>query len=140
MLCSVSKSQEMATLDSFIKEQLKYLWAVKQIQFDHFYIHSQDSISRLLGKIPDKFDEEPLENDDNPGPILLDKTVNNAKEQLSSMAGLLHLESGDNNKARAIKEHMSQHFGLSLEEVRKWKLNEADNHMGYITYKLMDLI
>ena len=96
----------MATSDSFIKEELKDLWAVKPIQFDNFYIHSQDSIKRLLAKIPDSFTEEPLENYDNPGPILLDKTVNNAKEEVSSTAALLHLKSRDNNKARAIKEHM----------------------------------
>ena len=130
----------MATSDSFIKQELKDLWAVKPIQFDHFYIHSQDSINRLLAKIPDKFADEPLENDDNPGPILLDKTVNNAKEEVSSTCGLLHLKSGDNNKARAIKEHMRDQLGLSLEEVKKLKLNEADNHMGYITYELLNVI
>ena len=48
----------MATSDSFIKQELKDLWAVKPIQFDHFYIHSQDSINRLLPEIPDKFAEE----------------------------------------------------------------------------------
>ena len=147
LLCNVccvvyqnpKKSQEMATSDSFIKQELKDLWAVKPIQFDPFYIHLLDSINRLLAKIPEKFAEEPLENGDNPGPILLDKTVNNAKEEDSSTSALQHLKSGD-NKARAIKEHMSNNLGLSLEEVKKLKLNEADNHMGYITYELLNVI
>ena len=75
-------------LQTLIKQELKDLWAVKPIQFDHFYLHSHDSINRLLAKISDKFADEPLEN--NPGPILLDKTVNNVKEEVSSKYALLH--------------------------------------------------
>ena len=66
------------------------------------------------------------------GPPPLDKTVNSAREEVSSTAALLHSKSEDNNKAKAIKEHMREHLGLSLEEVRKCKLNDADKHIGYI--------
>ena len=49
-------------------------------------------------------------------------------------------EVGGQQQSRAIKEHMWDNLGLSLEEVKKLKLNEADNHMGYITYDLLNVI
>lgn len=120
----------MATSDSFIKQELKDLWSVDPMNFKYFYINSQESIDTLLNKIPHKFGDEALDSGENPGPPPLDKTVNNPKEVFHT-ASLLHLKSGD-NKAKVIKEHMREHLGLALEEVRKYKLNGADKYIRYI--------
>ena len=112
-----------------MKKGLSKLWQQEPVTFTNFAIVSSDEVISLVDKMPAKFGEKSqfLESQGNKAA----KSIEIRGIEASEEATLLHLKSGDNDKAAVLSEYIKMKYKRSLDMVRNI-LFTTKNLLGYI--------
>ena len=99
-----------------VKKGLSKLWQQEPVTFENFAIVSSEELIHLVDKMPAKFAEKSqfLESQANKAA----KSIEIRGIEASEEATLLHLKSGDNDKAAVLSEYIKMKYKRSLDMVR----------------------
>ena len=96
-----------------VKKGLSKLWQQEPVTFENFAIVSSEELIHLVDKMPAKFGEK--------SQFLESQAIKAAKSteirgiEASEEATLLHLKSGDNDKAAVLSEYIKMKYKRSLD-------------------------
>ena len=106
-------------MSSDINKGLKTLWKAEPLKFHDFQFVSYPDALHLILHLPKKYFKTAMFLDDNiqkpPKPA---KSPVNKSLETSEWADILLLNSGDNDKAQFIYEHINNNYNRTLEKVK----------------------
>ena len=115
-----------------MREGLSKLWEQELVTFAKFAIVSpEEELINLVQKMPDKFAEKSQFPESQANKATTARSVEIRGIEASEEATLLHLKSGDNNKAAVLSEYIKNKNKRSLDMVRNI-LFTTKNLLGYI--------
>ena len=106
-------------MSSDINKGLQTLWKAEPLKFHDFQLVSYSDALQLILHLPKKYSKTAGFLDDNiQKPSKPAKSPVNKSLETSEWADILLLNSGDNDKAQFIYEHINKNYNRTLEKVK----------------------